>query len=298
MDELTPWSNSTNAADQRAAQVVASVAAIPPAAVDLMQWNSIVAESRRASPWRLVPAFAVSVALGVAFVVWLSPAPVVPEAPVLVASSDAVVTPKPGGLVRLERGRVSVDRATSARVLIETPHVTLDATRARFLAELVHDTTVVTVHEGEVIVRSAAGERIVRAGEHATWPLALEIPSTLTDQPAAATACDESAEGKRGCLVREAQGDGLAAQVALFELGRLELSEGHKAAAVDAFRSSLERFPAGVMHPEVRLALLVELTRQQRFSEALAVAKAFEASCATDPRVEEVRSLRRSLETR
>ena len=64
----------------------------------------------------------------------------------------------------------------------------------------------------------------------------------------------------------------------------LEAKAGRSDGAIDAWRQSLKRFPDGVLHPEVRLALLVELVRARRFAEAEVVAREFEVACADDPR--------------
>ncbi len=82
----------------------------------------------------------------------------------------------------------------------------------------------------------------------------------------------------------------------LYELGVLELKQGNRADALAAWTTSLSRFPSGVLHPEVRLALLVELTKERRFTEALSVARAFETACADDPRLGDVQAPRHSLE--
>lgn len=84
----------------------------------------------------------------------------------------------------------------------------------------------------------------------------------------------------------------------LFELGRLQANSGDGASAVETWRASLSRFPEGVFVPEARLALLVALTQQRRFDEAISVAKEFESAAADDPRREEVEALRKQLEWR
>jgi hypothetical protein len=51
-----------------------------------------------------------------------------------------------------------------------------------------------------------------------------------------------------------------------------------------------------VFDPEVRLSLLVTLTQQRQLPEALEVAREFEAQQPDDPRLDDVRALRRQLE--
>lgn len=300
MDELRPWSESKD----EASRLVGLAASIEPAAVDLSKWDDVVRATKQRRDWRLVPAFAASLAAGIVLVLWLKPAPNVvmtpaPEAPVLVASANATWQQQPSGVVRLDAGRLSVQRATSGRVVLETPHATLDATRARFLAEVTAGGTTLIVQEGEVVLRTKTETRVVKAGETLVWPPTPSIPAPLSAVAAPSTSvCDEATGSRLDCLRVEATGDGLTAQAALYELGVLELKQGNTSDALAAWTTSLARFPEGVLHPEVRLALLVELTKARRFTEAVVVARAFEASCSADPRLADVQALRRSLEAR
>ncbi|MDX2010546.1 MAG: FecR domain-containing protein [Myxococcaceae bacterium] len=302
MDELRAWTEATDEAGARAAKLVATAAAIPPAPVDLTAWDVVVARS--AAPrhdGRLVFAFAASLAAGIALVVALSPKPTTPTAvdpPVLVASSSARWTQGADGVVSLAAGRLSVERASAAKLTLATPHATIEATRARFLAEVTAGGTTLVVEEGEVVLRAQGQTRTVKAGQTLVWPEAPNIPAPLEARPTAVAAVCEGVGARLDCLKLEAKGDGLAAQAALYELGVAERESGHVADALAAWTTSLSRFPDGVLHPEVRLALLVELTRQRRFAEALAVARGFETACAADPRVADVQALRRSLEGR
>lgn len=137
----------------------------------------------------------------------------------------------------------------------------------------------------------------MHAGETVLWAAVPSIPPTL-EAPAAPprTCADVSPGDSAACLQRTAKGEGLEAEVALFELGRFQARAGQADAAVRSWRSSLTRFPAGIFGPEVRLALVVTLTQQRRFSDALTVAREFEVAYADDPRREDVVALRRQLE--
>lgn len=300
MNELSAWSSSTDERDVKAARLVALTAQIPPAPVDLASWEQVVSASHRTRDWRLLPAFGAAVLAGVLLVSWLKPAKTVEvaaaEAPVLVASANASWVQQPSGVVRLEAGRLSVQRATAGRVVLETPHATLEASRSRFLAEVTAGGTTLVVQEGEVLLRAKEVTRVVKAGETLVWPPTPTIPAPLSQVAATTPVCDAAAGDRLECLRLEAKGDGLLAQAALYELGVLELKQGNRSDALAAWTTSLSRFPAGVLHPEVRLALLVELTKQRRFTEALAVAREFERVCADDPRLGDVLALRHSLE--
>ncbi|MFZ5446420.1 MAG: hypothetical protein ACOZQL_40910 [Myxococcota bacterium] len=81
----------------------------------------------------------------------------------------------------------------------------------------------------------------------------------------------------------------------MFELAALQAQRGQHAAALATWQQWLARFPEGVLHPEARLALFVELSRERRFDEARAAAAEFERTCAGDPRLPEVARLRDAL---
>lgn len=293
---MTPLSRT---ATTEAETLIARAASVKPKPVDLAQWDEVVALAavRPRRDWRLVPAFAVSLALGLGLVFLATPKREPLPAVQLVASSDAKWTQQSASLVVLTRGRMRVNEPSPVLVRLETPHVTLEAQRSRFLAEVIASGTSLVVEEGEVILRAGSVTRVVRAGESLVWPPAPTIPQALMENaPAPAEArCANAGSGRRDCLATEALGSSLEAQAALYELGALEASEGHVEAAISAWEQSLARFPDGVLHPEVRLKLLVELVRARRFSEAAKVADGFEQAASGDPRVEDVVSLRRRL---
>lgn len=299
MSEPGRWSDSEEPSAQQAARLFALAASTPAAQVDLRGWDDVVRAASSRRDWRLVPAFGASLVAGALLVVALRPSPPAApakEAPVLVASANALWATQPSGVVRLEAGRLSVQRATSARVVLQTPHATIEASGARFLAEVTAGGTTLVVEEGEAVLRARDTTRQVRAGETLVWPPAPTIPAPLTTSTApASTVCADPTVSRLDCLRAEAKGEGLTAQAALYELGVFEAKRGNRDDALAAWTASLSRFPDGVLHPEVRLALLVELVQARRFTEAAAVAQGFEAACADDPRVGDVRRLRESL---
>lgn len=267
-----------------AEKAIALTASIQPRAVDPRTFDELIAQAA-VSPrrdWRLVPAFAIAALAGALLVLaWPRTAPVTPAELVATAGSN---WSQSAGVVKLESGRISVGRAGDAVVRLETPHVSLEARHSRFLAEVTAAGTSLVVEEGEVVLRAGTLTRVVKAGEALVWPPTPEIPSALLETSApTAPKCDEVSD-RHACLENEAKGSTLDAQAALFELGTLE-----------SLNESLQRFPDGVLHPEVRLRRLVLLVKARRFEEARAAAREFEQACPMDARLTEVRALRDSL---
>lgn len=293
------WLDDATPEEQRAAQLVATARGIPPKPVDLAQFDRVLARAAKPrSQWSQVPVFLVSAAVGALLVLVFRPA-AAPSSSFRV-EQGAIVQRTPAGTLRLDAGKIVFTRAASPGTVVETPHATLESRACRFSADVTPNGTVIYVDEGELVVRpKGSDERVLRAGESGTWPKAPEIPVQLLDAAPAevdAACAAEQGDARASCLSREAASDGLVAQAALYELGVFEAQRGQAAASRAAFKASLERFPDGVLHPEVRLGLLVSLVRARQFGAALEQAKAFEASCGTDPRPPQVQQLRRSLE--
>ena len=181
---------------------------------------------------------------------------------------------------------------------MRTPDAVLDVTRCSFLAEVASGGTTVWVEQGELILRANQTVRVVHAGELLTWPPSPVIPGPLLQIPLATDSrCATLVLGpRRACLQSEATGNSLEAQAALYELGTLETSQGQLNAGLRAWRESLARIPQGVLHPEVRLSLLIELVKARRFADAREAARDFETHCEDDPRIGDVESLRRALQ--
>ena len=133
--------------------------------------------------------------------------------------------------------------------------------------------------------------RVRMSAPSPSLPSALALPRQTPER-----CTDESGPSRRSCLWTQGDQPGLIAQAALFELGLFEMQEGNGAAAVVAWERSLDRFPDGVLAPEARLGMLAELTRQHRYAEAIAVARAFEDHSRSDPRAAEVAKFRAQLE--
>jgi hypothetical protein len=294
-----------DSAHTQAEQVIATAASVEPRALDRGTWDEITqrALSRRPSMLQLVPAFAVSALVGVVLVLALRPQ--VPPSPTpraaeLVTTAGARWALLSAEEVSLESGRLTVLRANGSRLRIRTPDAVLESANARFLAEVFGATTSITVEEGEVVVRTEAGSRTLVAKEALRWTSAPVIPATLVaGAPSADGACHGlENDAQRRCLEAEASGDSLEAQAALYELASLQVRTGESESAVVVLRQSLERFPSGVLDPEVRVALTLELVKLERYPEAQRAARDFTRLYPSDPRVLDVEALARSLQGR
>lgn len=289
-----PWSRGepVSAEERAAARAVTRATEIAPRPVELSAgWDAVLERATKPSRagWRVLTVTLVALAVVVAGVVRLQRG-----APAVVAAADAHWEQRTDGGVHLTRGRVETTRAVA--VSLESPQVSVLTRGARFAAEVVAEGTRVTVFEGDVVVRSGGEERVLHAGESVLWPVAPELPATLEVPPAPPSSCSGTPAEQLACLTQLAAGDGLTAEVASFELGRLATRAGEDAAAAERWRTLLARFPEGVFTPEVRLGLLGALTRQRRFAEAAQVARDFERDHGEDPRLPEVTRLREQLE--
>lgn len=294
MSEPRRWAEAPADAVERD---VALVAEMPARAIRLDAFDDVVARAatQPSRVTRNVLVFACSCVLGLALVWGFMPRVDVPAASPVRLSPEARWSAPSSQEIELHAGRLWMAAPTDQVLRIKTPHATIEIRNSAFLAEVTENETFLRVDEGEVMVRSKDGERRVRAGEQFAVVPAPSIPSELLERPHASDACSGDADARSACLRTEARGEALAAEVALFELGALESDRARPEAAISSWREALDRFPDGVIHPEVRIALLVELVKQRRFDEARAVAAEFERRCADDPRVKEVRAMAAGL---
>ncbi len=181
------------------------------------------------------------------------------------------------GEVSLQSGRLAVTAA--ANIKVTTPELSLHSQNARFLAEVTENGTTIWVEEGEVVARTRTGQRTVKAGESTTWPPERTAPIEAPPPPIAGD-------------------DALEVQSSMYERGLAAAKRGEHEAALAAWRESLTRFPDGVLHPEVRLALFRELLRTRRFNDAREVGQGFVRECSDDPRRSEVERILKQLPRR
>lgn len=283
--------------DGRAAALLKSAASVKPRPVSRAGWEAVLLDAAQPrAPWHLVPAFAASVLAGVILVLAVRPSLSNQESARLAIEADHArwrhVTPE---RVSLSHGQLRLSRKSPSPAWLETPHLTVEVNAARFLADAVDGATTISVEEGEVMIRPRGGApRRLHAHESLTWPRLPDIPTALLAHNAEQV-CDAAPRERRDCLDRETQGHGLTAQAALYELGALYSAAGDVHQALLTWSRSLQRFPNGVLHPEVRLAMLVALTKARRFDEARDIAEGFALTCPDDPRLSDVQALRASL---
>lgn len=255
-------------------------------------WQAVEKSARgeRRQGWsRLVLAGAASALIGAVVTdVWLAPAAKAePWEPLAGAEVERTAVPLVHGQVR------GMPSKTPAR--LRTLHGEVVWSDARFLLEAAPGRTTLVVEAGDVVWRDGSGERRLAQGERLEIPAPIDVPSALV-VPATPSGCGEGAE-RVTCLQRLAEGDGLAAENALFELGLVERDGLHQpASALGRFRTYLERFPNGVFRAEARVSMVVAWVRLGRTQEALQDAKAFVRDAPGDPLAPSVRLLIDHLE--
>jgi hypothetical protein len=342
------WSDGEVAAtpsEERAAQLVRSVAGIAPRPVDLSGWDGVIEKVARPKS-ALLPVWFVAAALAASLMVFTvarlfgnppsrpivaalppspeprplkaepvertaevavqvpspSPAPLKEKAPVrdetLAAASGAKWSRSAEGTVQLDQGRLELKASVAEPSKVKTREVSVATTDARYAMEATQAGTSVWVFQGSVEVSTRGGVVVVRAGENKQFSTA-QVPSALEPMPLdqASPSCARlSLEGRLSCLDHEAAGEGMRAQAALYEKAYLQANAGRTAAAEETLKGSLQRFPRGVLHPEVRIALMWVLVAQRRYEDAEAVAGGFLSACADDPRYADVQSFLKTLD--
>lgn len=140
----------------------------------------------------------------------------------------------------------------------------------------------------ETLSSAPAGPRAPRQAR----ALAEEVPSVRAESVHCAQASDPAT-----CYRTAADGDGLAAENALYHLGRLHRRERRLRDALEAWREYARRFPEGVLVVEVRLAELETLLATGS-PEALARADAFLAAHGASAHAAEIHVVRATLRHR
>ncbi|MBS2029568.1 MAG: hypothetical protein JST54_16820 [Deltaproteobacteria bacterium] len=238
-----------------------------------------------------------------------------PAPPQLLASADADYTVTPSApsqpvALSVHRGSVHVKRDASGVYTLDAPGLSGRVEARVFDVQVAGARAELVVEEGsaDVVTRDgrtlhiAAGQRIASDDPRLQPPTPAPQPQP---QPQHASTRSPSADlcaaitdlaSRRACYVRVAQGDDLAAQNAMMELGMLEQDEAHDgASALEYWSAYQKRFPAGALGPEASVAILGELLSEQKLVEARKEAESFMAKYPQDGRVGELRITRASL---
>jgi tetratricopeptide (TPR) repeat protein len=171
------------------------------------------------------------------------------------------------------------------------------------------------------MVAVVAGERViarVKSGQRWTGPLLASSGARATSEAAGAVpaASDDAAARPRetagpdclalargglarravDCFARIAEGTGLSAEMALYEMARLRRDVlGDAAGAAAALEQYRRQFPRGSLRTEVDVSLLELLPRLGRAGEALADSERLLATAAGRERALELRLLRGNI---
>jgi tetratricopeptide (TPR) repeat protein len=146
--------------------------------------------------------------------------------------------------------------------------------------------------------RAVAGSQLPRPTPKPASSAEPELPTapSVPEPDCLALARGGEPKAAAACFNERAAGSGLSAQVALYELSRLERDAlGAPAQALVTLDRYLERFPNGSLNGEVRFSRLELLARLGRNQEALEASRAFLGSSFGVERAAEVHLLRGNL---
>jgi hypothetical protein len=203
----------------------------------------------------------------------------------LLLSPDALVTLPPGvdasqhGAYRvlLDDGRLAATvgpRGPDEPLTVVTPELTVAVVGTRFSVSTGLGVSEVVVEEGRVRVEKDRRTVLLVAGDS----IRSDDPRLTPAQAAPALPCLDQLDliARRGCLVHESRGHGVAAENALLALGLLERNQGGgRRRALAPLREYQRRFPNGILAPEVALAIASTLALEGDQAQACAEADAF-----------------------
>ena len=195
-----------------------------------------------------------------------------------------------GALVKLHSGRLHVAPVPDRAVTVSTPDTQTLVQNAAAMFEVTERATTIAVESGEVSWRGSGKSGQLKAGEEVRVN-SIAHALTLAQPGPRLESCRGAAEatGYEVCLGRAAEGSGLAAQTALFELGLLAHQRADVGDALRQFRTYAERFPTGSFAPEASIGLMLELKQAGRTQAAAAEAERFLVSFPDEPRSPRVR---------
>jgi ferric-dicitrate binding protein FerR (iron transport regulator) len=238
-------------------------------------------------------------------------------------AQGTMVTDKHRSTLKFERGRLDIQVAHQSpgrTFAVKTRDVEFVVLGTRFSVVTREKQVDLNVSEGRVLVNTVnGGSTIVRAGGH--WS---NQPETIPEIATSATAnvkadahpeqdvtratkvseismCrDHVRDGKprvaEQCYLEVANGKGLSAEMALYEVARLRRDVlSNPSGSLAALDEHDARFPTGTLTPEVRIARVDLLSRLGRSDEALQVSAQELATSIGRAREAELRLLRGNL---
>ncbi len=252
-------------------------------------WDGVLARTvvgrRRGWVWA-VPALAAAVAAMLAVWVAQEPPGGLPGA-VRAQDGAELLAASAASPARVLRGKVEGHpSARGADEALVTPHGRVVWRDARFLVDVTDERTLLFVDEGNVVWRSVFGERTLTAGAE------LRAPPVVAALPPSRSCPATPVEARVSCLERLAEGSGLGAQNALFELGWVELHQrGAPSRALTQWERYLQRFPEGALEAEARALRVLTFAEQGEVEAARDELAQFREALPGDPLLTPLSSL-------
>ncbi|MEA2698204.1 MAG: hypothetical protein QOI66_2475 [Myxococcales bacterium] len=223
--------------------------------------------------------------------------------------------------VSLASGQISlsvVHKPRPAPFRVNSPPYVFTVLGTVFQVERRPTTVELAVSEGRVAV-SSAGRQLATITAGGRWSGGLapkapgknETPQTAASAEVAlrssgdpranavaghACAAELGSAQRLACLRVQASGAGLAAETALYEIGKMTRDELHDpAAALATFETVRQRFPDGVLRIETALSIVELLARTGRYYQALDDSAALLARAGNAERAAELHLLRGNI---
>jgi TolA-binding protein len=198
--------------------------------------------------------------------------------------------------VRVQSGQVRVRPHADQTLAVVTPQLQATLRNSAALFDVSASGTILSVESGQVAWRGSRGAGRAVTGEQVKVPAAASTLSVAPKGPPLEGCVAEKGEAAyESCLGVMAQGSGLAAQTALYELAMLAHERRQLEEAARRFQAYAQRFPEGAFAPEASIARMVDLREAGKSAEAADEAARFLSVFGDEPRVDDVRRFRGEL---
>ena len=195
-----------------------------------------------------------------------------------------------GSALKVEAGHVRLAPIPGRQFAFVTPVVEAMVSDAAAMVDVSETATTLAVERGEVTWRAASRTGTLRAGEKLIFKSAVPpLSAAPRGPPLASCLGGTGGGGYEACVAVAAEGAGLAAETALFELGMAARDRGDVDKAVRQFRLYSERFPGGMFAPEASIVLMLTLRDANQLPEAVSEARRFLLRFPDEPRTLQVR---------